>query len=229
MPQFLRRPLPLALLIAGLAELLFAWRVTIPSKPYFDEVHYVPASRTLLALAHPANIEHPLLAKELIALGIWLFGDDPLGWRMLSTLAGSAVVAGVFALVWLGTRRLRPALVASVLTLVNFTVFVQARIAMLDGFMAAFVVTGLAALLWAMRARGAAVWWRWLLGALLLGLAVGTKWTALPYLGFAGGTYLVVRWRRPDLWPGLHPLVALPLLGGVAMLAYFATFWPAFF
>lgn len=229
MPQFLRRPLPLALLIAGLAELLFAWRVTIPSKPYFDEVHYVPAARTLLALAHPANIEHPLLAKELIALGIWLFGDDPLGWRMLSTLAGSAVVAGVFALVWLGTRRLRPALVASVLTLVNFTVFVQARIAMLDGFMAAFVILGATSLLWSMHGAPGQVRRRWCLGAVLLGLATACKWTAAPYVAFAALAYLLLRRGRPDRWPGLGPVMALALLGGVSVATYFLTFTPAFF
>jgi len=228
-PQFLRRPLPLALLIAGLAELLFAWRVTIPSKPYFDEVHYVPAARTLLALAHPANIEHPLLAKELIALGIWLFGDDPLGWRMLSTLAGSAVVAGVFALVWLGTRRLRPALVASVLTLVNFTVFVQARIAMLDGFMAAFVILGAASLLWSMHGAPGQVRRRWCLGAVLLGLATACKWTAAPYVAFAALAYLLLRRGRPDRWPGLGPVMAMALLGGVSVATYFLTFAPAFF
>lgn len=229
MPQFLRRPLLLALLIAGLAELLFAWRVTIPSKPYFDEVHYVPAARTLLALAHPANIEHPLLAKELIALGIWLFGDDPLGWRMLSTLAGSAVVAGVFALVWLGTRRLRPALVAAVLTLVNFTVFVQARIAMLDGFMAAFVILGAASLLWSMHGAPGQVRRRWGLGAVLLGLATACKWTAAPYVAFAALAYLLLRRGRPDRWPGLGPVMALALLGGVSVATYFLTFAPAFF
>lgn len=229
MPQFLRRPLPLALLIAGLAELLFAWRVTIPSKPYFDEVHYVPAARTLLALAHPANIEHPLLAKELIALGIWLFGDDPLGWRMLSTLAGSAVVAGVFALVWLGTRRLRPALVASVLTLVNFTVFVQARIAMLDGFMAAFVILGATSLLWSMHGAPGQVRRRWCLGAVLLGLATACKWTAAPYVAFAALAYLLLRRGRPDRWPGLGPVMAMALLGGVSVATYFLTFAPAFF
>lgn len=229
MPQFLRRPLPLALLIAGLAELLFAWRVTIPSKPYFDEVHYVPAARTLLALAHPANIEHPLLAKQLIALGIWLFGDDPLGWRMLSTLAGSAVVAGVFALVWLGTRRLRPALVTSVLTLVNFTVFVQARIAMLDGFMAAFVILGATSLLWSMHGAPGQVRRRWGLGAVLLGLATACKWTAAPYVAFAALAYLLLRRRRPDRWPGLAPVMALALLGGVSVATYFLTFIPAFF
>lgn len=229
MPQFLRRPLPLALLIAGLAELLFAWRVTIPSKPYFDEVHYVPAARTLLALAQPVNIEHPLLAKELITLGIWLFGDDPLGWRALSTIAAAAVVAGVFALVWLGTRRLRPAVVASVLTIVNFTVFVQARIAMLDGFMAAFVVLGAASLLWAMRGTPAQVRGRWTLGAVLLGLATACKWTAAPYVAFAAIAFLLLRRGRSDRWPGLGPVSALALLGGVSVAAYFLTFAPAFF
>ena len=97
-PQFLRRPIPLGLLIALVAQLLFAWRLTTPHKLMFDEVHYVPAARQLLALDGPINIEHPLMAKTLIAAGIALFGDNALGWRALSTLAGTAVVAGVFAL-----------------------------------------------------------------------------------------------------------------------------------
>ena len=57
-------------------------RLTIPSTPYFDEVHYLPAARALLELSHLANPEHPPLGKELIALGIALFGDRPLGWRI---------------------------------------------------------------------------------------------------------------------------------------------------
>lgn len=222
------RPLPAALLIGLVAQALFCWRLTTPHMLMFDEVHYVPAARTLASLSGPANIEHPLVGKTLIALGMRLFGDGPLGWRALSTIAATAVVTGVFALLWLLFGRLRTASVGAVLTLLNFTVFVQARIAMLDGFMAAFVVTGLAALLWAMSAQGRAVWWRWLLGAVLLGLAVGTKWTALPYVGAAGLAYAVARWRRPQLWPGIHPLVALALLGAASGATYLATFWPAF-
>ncbi len=225
MRAFLSRPLPAAFGIGLLAQLLFCWRLTTPHVLVFDEVHYVPAARMLRSLAGPVNIEHPLLGKTLIALGMTLFGDNALGWRALSTVAASAVVMGVFAILWLLFGRVRTASVGAVLTALNFTVFVQARTAMLDGFMAAFVVTGLAALLWAMRAGG---WWRWLLGSVLLGLAVGTKWTALPYVGFAGLTYLIARWRRPALWPGLHPLAALVLLGGGVALAYLATFWPAF-
>ena len=223
-----RRPLPVAACLGLLAQLLFCWRLTTPHILVFDEVHYVPAARMLRDFAGPVNIEHPLLGKTLIALGIMLFGDGPLGWRALSTVAASAVVTGVFAILWLLFGRIRTASVGAVVTALNFTVFVQARIAMLDGFMAAFVVTGFAALLWAMHGRGAAVWRRWLLGGVLLGLAIGTKWTALPYLGFAGLAYLVARWRRPALWPGLHPIPALALLGATAALVYLATFWPAF-
>ena len=224
----LSRPLPAAFGLGLLAQALFCWRLTTPHMLVFDEVHYVPAARMLRDLAGPVNIEHPLLGKTLIALGMLIFGDGPLGWRALSTVAASAVVMGVFAILWLLFGRVRTASVGAVVTALNFTVFVQARIAMLDGYMAAFVVTGFAALLWAMRAQGATVWRRWLLGGVLLGLAIGTKWTALPYLGFAGLCYLVARWRRPALWPGLHPVVALALLGATAAIVYLATFWPAF-
>ena len=226
--RLLSRPLPVALTIGLVAELLFCWRLTTPHMLVFDEVHYVPAARMLRDLAGPVNIEHPLLGKTLIALGMLIFGDGPLGWRALSTVAATGVVVGVHAMLWQIFRRVRTANIGAVLALLNFTIFIQARIAMLDGFMAAFVVGGLAMLLWAMRSEGGAVWRRWLGGAVLLGLAIGTKWTALPYLGMAGAAFLLVRRRHPDLWPGLPTLAGLALLGGVAAATYFATFWPAF-
>ena len=48
----------------------------------------------------------------------------------------------MFAILWLLFGRVRPAVLGAGLALLNFTVFVQARIAMLDGFMAAFTVLG---------------------------------------------------------------------------------------
>ena len=227
MPAFLRRPLPLAVLIGALAQALFSWRLSIPTKLMFDEIHYVPAARTLWALEGPANTEHPLLGKALIGLGIALFGDNSLGWRFGSTLAGTAVVVGVFAILWLGLRRTRPAVVGAACVLLNFTVFVQARIAMLDGFMAAFVVTGAACILWSMRSAGAAAWRRWIAGAVMLGLATACKWTAAPYVAFAALAFLVL--RRPGRWDGLHPIAALTALGLVSVATYFLTFLPAFF
>ncbi|MGI4732796.1 MAG: phospholipid carrier-dependent glycosyltransferase [Janthinobacterium lividum] len=242
----LRRPIPIVLLFFVVAEALFAFRVQVPHRLVFDETHYVPAARALLAMQGPSNIEHPLLGKILIALSIRLFGDDSLGWRALSTLAGAGVVAGSAAIAWLIWRRRRPMVVAGVTVLANFTVFVQARIAMLDGFMAAFVVGGIAALLWSMRAPDARrAWRRWMAGAVLLGLAIGCKWTALPYLGFASVGLPWVRAidaRRAGLrltaalsgrdqphWPGLRPARAVVALWAVAAAVYLLTFAPAFF
>lgn len=222
----LRRPLPLAILIFALAQALFLIRLSVPHQFVFDEVHYVPAARALIALSGPTNIEHPLLGKWLIALGMRLFGDTPFGWRFLSTLAGSATVVAVFATIWLITGRRRPSLVAAALTLLGFTVYVQARIAMLDGFMLAFLMAAIAMAAWTMRRGG---WWRWTAVAVLLGCAVACKWLAAPYVASAAAALLILKREDPRRFPGLRPLAALALLGIVSVATYFATFAPAFF
>ena len=145
----------------------------MPHQLVFDETHYVPAARTLVVAGRRRrNIEHPLLGKLLIGLGMWLFGDNSLGWRALSTVAAAGVVFGIFWILWWTFGRLRTATFGAALVILNMTVFIQARIAMLDGFMAAFVIDALAMLAWAMRRGG---WWRWLAGAVLMGLAVGDE------------------------------------------------------
>ena len=53
----------IALALAFWALLLV--RLTIPTKPYFDEVHYLPAAREYWALGKFINREHPLLGKVL--------------------------------------------------------------------------------------------------------------------------------------------------------------------
>jgi len=239
------RPFLVAILIGLAAEALFLWGVTIPSKIVFDEIHYVPAARALLALSGPVNTEHPLLAKEFIAAGIALFGDNSLGWRFFSTIAGAATVMGVFAILWLLYRRMRPAVMGAVFALLNFTIYIEARIAMIDPFLAAFTIWGIAAMLWAMRAPPGKAWPRWIASAILFGLAVAAKWAAIPYVAWAGIGFLIVRWRdaarmkRPlsaalsgkeqPHWPGLPVIPALLVFGLVSMAVYFATFAPAFF
>jgi len=239
------RPLLVALLIGLVAECLFLWGISIPHKLVFDEVHYVPAARVLLDLAHPTNTEHPLLAKEIIAAGIALFGDNSFGWRFFSTLAASAVVMSVFAILWLLFGRVRTAAMGAALTLLNFTVYIQARIAMLDGYFAAFTLGGIAAMLWSMRAPPGKAWPRWMLSGVLFGLAVGAKWAAVPYVAWAGLAFAAVRLidaraagrpvaaalsgQNQPRWPGLPALPALAIFGLVAIIIYFLTFLPAFF
>lgn len=222
----LRRPLPLAVLLFALAEAVFLIRLPIPHQLVFDEIHYVPAARTLISLAGPANIEHPLLGKSLIAVGMLLFGDTPFGWRFMATLAGSGTVVSMFATTWQITGRLRASLVAAVLTLLNFTLYVQSRIAMLDGFMLAFLAGAIAMTAWTLRTGG---WWRWVAVSVLLGLAVGCKWLAAPYVAFAAAALVILKSQDQRRFPGLPIWPAVAVLGGVSVSAYLLTFAPAFF
>lgn len=228
MRTLLARPALAALLIGLAAQTLFCVGVTRPSIPVFDEVHYVPAARVLANRERPTNTEHPLLGKTLIATGMAVFGDTPLGWRAMSTLAGTATVLGVFAILFLLFGSVATAAYGALFAAVNMTVFVHARTAMLEPFLGAFVTLGIAALLWAMRSPRPRVARRWALGSVLLGCATAVKWAAAPYVAFAGVAFLAIRDLRAEPWPGLSRVRALAILGVGSVGAYLATFWPAF-
>ena len=186
--------------------------IDTPDHPYFDETHYVPAARQLLQthFAIPTlNLEHPPLAKELMALSIWLFGDNPFGWRTMSALFGALALTGIY----LCGRALfddrHTALWATVIAGLNQMLFVQARIAMLDIFALAFVLWGLAAFMMSFREQ---VPTRALLdgAGLCFGLATACKWSGIFAWGMCIAIVAVVlvlrRWRtqfedaRPTDW-----------------------------
>ena len=232
----------LALVFAALV----ACHLGLPSKMYFDEIHYVPAARQMLA-GHAANPEHPLLGKIAIAGAIRALGDTPFAWRLPSALMG---VVGLFAfgrmLWWMGhwggrRRGVVASLAGMVLLGSDFAWFIQSRIAMLDMVMAGFGMVALWMLaaavgaggpLWQKRARLA-------VAGVCFGLAMGAKWAILPVWAVAGvalvGARLVAGGRAAFERADIGPIPGVPLieivfwLGSVPLLAYAATFWPAFF
>jgi len=224
---------------ALLVVLFFAlvWhRLTIPSKEYFDEIHYVPAARKLLeGLRH--NPEHPMFGKEMIAASIAWLGDRPLGWRMPSALFGALGLFAFSRLVWFTTGLRAATLAATFLVATDFAWFVQSRIAMLDMIMAGLGMAALWMVAAAIRLPRQARW-RLPLAGVLLGLALGAKWSIAPVLVLPG--LLFLGWKVKDtggqfLWaraggavPGMSLIEAGLWLGLLPLGIYWATYWPAF-
>lgn len=217
--------------------LALVWhRLGLPAKIMFDEVHYVPAARKLLAGVR-ANPEHPLLGKELIAAAIRWLGDKPLYWRVPSALFGAFGLYAFSRLMWFISGRAIATYLALVLVATDFAWFIQSRIAMLDMFMAALGMAGL--WLFASAIRRPDQGRLRLAGAgLALGLAIGAKWSVVPAAMLPGLTF--AGWKLKDagprfLWardggpvPGVTLVEAAVWLALVPALAYWATFWPAF-
>lgn len=186
-------------------------RLTIPAKPYFDEVHYLPAARALLDLSHLANPEHPPLGKELIALGIAVFGDGPFGWRIMPALMGAlGLFAGMRAL-WFASLSRFATLAFGVLLATGFPLFVQARIAMLDGIMASFVLVAAWMCAGAFREHETARW-RFAIAGAAIGCAMATKWNAVPLAAVPGLAFLAMRVRSAG-WGFLTAARGLPVGG----------------
>ena len=144
----------------------------------FDEVYYVDGARDLLKFGvevtgnNPEFIVHPPIGKWLIALGIQLFGDSAFGWRFTTAVAGSLMIL----LIALIAHRLfrNPLLtgLASALMAVDGLALVHSRTALLDNFLALFI---LIATYFFIRRQ---YWWT----AIALGIALGIKWSAIYFI-----------------------------------------------
>ena len=234
-----------AALAGALATCFFLINIQHPSAMFFDEIYYVPAARHFIEFSVPLNDEHPPLAKCIIALGITIFGDNHWGWRDFSAIFGGLALFGALMFVWELYRSGRLMILTGILLIAGHLLFIQSRIAMLDIFMAAFLMLGLWQLAAAVRAQKDG-WKRLAWAGAMLGLSIACKWTSAPYLLLAGLSFLV--WRAGALgkraWNpatllldraaapvrGVSLLEAGLLLGLLPAMLYLATFIPmAFF
>lgn len=174
-----------------LSFLIFSFRYDAFSTFIFDEIHYIPSALEWLSGKVILNYEHPPLGKLLIALGLAVFGNESLGWRFSSLIAGSLLVGAMFKLGELlgdhsrskGWKPIVLARLCAFISITNFVLFVQSRTAMLDIFMMLFLAVswlyGIKIYLQTRRSKK-----NWILFGMFGGLSASCKWT--------GGIWFVV-------------------------------------
>jgi dolichyl-phosphate-mannose-protein mannosyltransferase len=218
--------------VALLALGLRLWRLGQPGTLLFDETYYAKDGYSLLLFGYVRDsvdkademiargditglfkpdtsfYVHPDLGKWLIAAGEWMFGFDAFGWRVSAAVCGSLTVLVLARLVRRLTGSTLLGCVAGLLLCFDGLHFVMSRLALLDVFMAFFLVCAVACLaadrdwgrarlvgLVATRPLAPGGWgpvrglrlrpWRVAAGV-FFGLACATKWNAVFVLAAFG-------------------------------------------
>jgi dolichyl-phosphate-mannose-protein mannosyltransferase len=216
------------LIVTAVAAVLRFVNLGSPHVFSFDETYYAKDALSLLRFGYEqetvsnANTQilaghsnvftgnaefvvHPPLGKWVIAIGEWMFGATPFGWRFAPAVLGTLCVLLLARIVRRMTRSTLLGCIAGLLLALDGLAIVLSRTALLDGILAFFVLAAFGCLVIdrdATRARMAA-WveqrseggherrspgprlglrpWR-LLAGLFLGMAMATKWNGLFFL-----------------------------------------------
>ena len=215
------------LAITAVAFVLRVVNLGYPNKLVFDETYYAKDAYSLLTFGYernwprdanasvvagttdvmestPAFIVHPPVGKWLIGAGEAIFGMNSFGWRVAPLVFGTLLVLVTIRLVRRVSKSTLIGGLAGLLITLDGLAFVMSRTALLDIFVAFFVVAGVSCLaadrdwfrnrladyleqheLPDLRGRfGPALMLRpWRLAAgICFGLAIGSKWNALYFL-----------------------------------------------
>jgi dolichyl-phosphate-mannose-protein mannosyltransferase len=166
------------------------YNLGFPPSILWDEKYFPAMANKFLQGVYQFDL-HPPLGKFIIAIGIFLLGNEPLGWRIMPTLFGLALLPLAAILGWYCLKERVGAMLVAIFFAAETIFIVHSRIGVMDIFVVFFV---LAALLAALRAESN---WQVIFSSVLLGLAVAVKWAAFPVAVPMG----YVLWRKGLLRP----------------------------
>lgn len=191
-------------------------RQTFRNSSYFDEIYHARTAWEHLNDVQPYEISHPPLGKEIIGLGIRLFGMTPFGWRFMGTLCGVLMLP----LLYVFLRKLFGGRVipccGAVVFATDFMHYVQTRIATVDSYSVFFILLMYLFLyLWLTEDSLPAL----ALCGISFGLGAAAKWTsiyaglglALLWAGHWIGRFAACRRPSPAVGKGKKRRPAQPL------------------
>ncbi len=177
-----------------------------------DETYYVPSAMALLSGTQCANyvpncnLEHPFLAKAMIAAGIAVFGLSDFGWRIFNAILGTLSIALLFVLTYMISGNRRLAYFASILLALDVLFFVHSSAALIDVPPVFFSLLGFIFYFWRTS------YWKvdhLIASGVFFGLAVLSKETAVFMVGAVITYELLTKGRnlRPSLVDSLKIVV----------------------
>jgi len=196
-----------------------------PNSLVFDEIYYVDGARDLLKYGvevdglKPEFIVHPPVGKWLIGAGIQFFGNDSFGWRFMSALVGTLMIVLIALIAHELFHSQVLTILASALMSLDGLALVHSRTALLDNFLAFFIL--LAAYFFIKE-------WHWFTG-LFLGLALGTKWSALYFIAVFGLISIYKVFTSGSGKRLLKPSAIVAAQYGLLPLAIYVTSWFGWF
>lgn len=234
----------LILILSATFSLRF-YRIEFPADYVFDEVYYVYTAKEYIK-SNPAPWTfwipppegksyawvNPPLPQEIIGLSMLLFNNQQAWtWRIPGILLGTLSCFLVYKIAQELFKKKSIALLSSLIFSLDGLNFVQSRVAMLDIYLTAFILSSIYFYLKNKFARA----------AFFLGLALACKWTAIYLLGF----YILIFFGRifsqlklkPNFKLLLLPLkqirlkyfvIFLVLPVAVYLLTYIPFFWHGF-
>jgi dolichyl-phosphate-mannose-protein mannosyltransferase len=216
------------LLVTLFGGFLRFYRLSSPKAVVFDETYYVPDANSILhhgvELNHLSDVNkllvagnsnfyvishghmvgevvaHPPLGKEMMAVGQWIFGLTPFGWRFSVALIGTVSILMTARIARRMTRSTMLGCVAGLLLALDGLELVLSRTAILDIFLMFWVLAAFGFLVidrdvtrtrLAEAAasdpedlRGPKLGIRWLrvLAGVCIGAAIASKWNGVWYL-----------------------------------------------
>jgi len=161
-------------IVAGVSFCLLIIGIGNLHVEFGDEVYYRDATHAFLAgIPTTERDHHPPLAKYFMAASIKTFGDNPVGWRFPSVLAGTLLALAIFGVTYKLTGEKRTAYIAWLLTIAGGFWYFLSRLAMLSIYELAFEMTAIWVFLTAIETDG--IPW-WCASGVFFGLSIASRW-----------------------------------------------------
>jgi len=170
---------------------------------YFDEVYHPRTAYEIINEKTIYETTHPPLGKNIIALGLMIFGFGPFGWRIMGALAGIAMLPVLYILILKMFKKSSLASFTTILFAADFMHLSLTRIGTIDSFSILWILLSLLYMCKYFSMDLQSIPLKKTLGSLALsglffGIGAATKWVCI-YSAFGLATILLVAWIRTFL------------------------------